>query len=349
MDKTWGWWEVSYITAVEIAQRVIRNIHPVRRQLIIDRPIPQRRQSLIIRRAGARRRIIIILIFIPASLAQRASLLTLLAIMLPNRSLILNHDLDSQVTRVYSLLQQSRQEAVGEARLSHPADILSRQIRLGYDTDRLRQEGQRARRPLRDGDEIQRRHDTLYRRQGRETGTRAARQVAAHRIATTARHLHDRDLSQRTPSIRTLSKPIENFMRQSIPRARDHHIKGLDIQFFCDRDRLPLARGGVYIELDVRGAENRFNIPDPPFHRAALPRVRVQEHLRALALLRLAVRAVEELGDPDACWSRVEGEGVGEKFWADGGFGDGGCEGDGEEGVGGFGPEDVVEGDGAGV
>lgn len=227
--------------------------------------------------------------------------------------------------------------------------MLSRQIRLGHDTDRLRQEGQRARRPLRDGDEVQRRHDALDRRQRRETGTRAARQVAAHRIAASARHLNDRDLGQRAPSIRALSQPIEDFMRQPVPRARDHHIVGLDIQFLGDRDRLPLARGSVYIDHAVRGVENRFNVPRPPLNCAALPCMRVQEDLCALALLRLAVCAVEELGDPDARGLRVEGDWVGEAFWADGGFGDGRRKGDCEEGGGHFCPEDIVEGDGAGV
>lgn len=240
--------------------------------------------------------------------------------MLLNRRLILNHDLDGYIARIHPLLQQPCQKAVGKARLPQPADMLRCQVRLGHNTNRLRQERQRARRPLRDGDQIQRRHETLDRRQSRETGTSTACQIAAHRISATARHLHDRDLSQRTSSIRSFPQPIENLMRQSVPRARDHHIVGLNIQFLRDRDCLPLARGGVYIEHAVRSAKNRFDIPLPPLHSAALARMRVQEYLRALALLRLAVRAIEELGDPDACGSRVEGKGVCEGFWADGGF-----------------------------
>lgn len=99
----------------------------------------------------------------------------------------------------------------------------------------------------------------------------------------------------------------------------------------------------------MRSAENRFNVPRPPLHCAALPGMWVQEDLSALALLRLAVCAIEELGDPDACGAGVERDGVGEQFWADSGFGDGRGVGDCEEGGGHFGPEDIVKGDGARV
>lgn len=138
--------------------------------------------------------------------------------------------------------------------------MLRRQIRLGHDTHRLREERQRAAVSLRHARQIERRADPLYDSQRRETGVVGAVEIEAHGVARAAGELRDGHLVQRACSVCALAQPVPHFVRDAVARAARDDIVRFNVEALCNLYAMPVVCRLLDVEVAPRGRQDGRNL-----------------------------------------------------------------------------------------